>query len=105
MVSQTLSRSAPHNEIPMKTRAFLLTALFPFASLLSQEATIPLSTRLPVDPKVKVGTLPNGLRYYIRKNSRPENRAELRLVVNAGSVLEKPDQLGLAHFLEHTAFN
>ncbi|MEX2285125.1 MAG: insulinase family protein [Gemmatimonadota bacterium] len=61
--------------------------------------------QLPVDPKVTVGTLPNGIRYYIRQNSKPEKRAELRLVVNAGSVQEDDDQLGLAHFLEHTAFN
>ncbi len=64
-----------------------------------------LSALLPTDPKVRTGTLPNGLKYYIRQNNRPEQRAELRLVVNAGSVLEGPDQLGLAHFLEHTAFN
>jgi zinc protease len=60
---------------------------------------------LPVDPAVTVGTLPNGLRYYIRENRRPEQRAELRLVVNAGSILEDDDQLGLAHFVEHMAFN
>jgi zinc protease len=54
---------------------------------------------------VKIGTLPNGIRYYIRQNPKPEKRAELRLVVNAGSILETSDQLGLAHFVEHTAFN
>jgi zinc protease len=64
-----------------------------------------LTTPLPVDPKIKIGTLPNGIRYYIRQNSRPEKRAELRLVVNAGSILEDNDQRGLAHFVEHTAFN
>ncbi len=68
-------------------------------------APIPLTTPLPTDPKVKIGTLPNGIRYYIRKNAKPEKRAELRLVVNAGSTLESNDQLGLAHFVEHTAFN
>jgi len=61
--------------------------------------------KIPVDPKVTVGQFANGLRYYIRENRRPENRAELRLVVNAGSVQEDEDQLGLAHFLEHMAFN
>jgi zinc protease len=66
---------------------------------------VALSTPLPVDSKVKIGTLPNGIRYYIRKNLKPEKRAELRLVVNAGSTLETNDQLGLAHFVEHTAFN
>jgi zinc protease len=59
---------------------------------------------LPFDPAVTVGTLPNGMRYYIRENHRPEKRAELRLVVNAGSVLEDDDQRGLAHMLEHMAF-
>lgn len=61
--------------------------------------------QIPVDSAVTIGRLPNGLRYYIRENRRPEKRAELRLVVNAGSVLEDPDQLGLAHFVEHMAFN
>ena len=60
---------------------------------------------LPIDPLVTVGTLSNGIRYFIRVNERPENRAELRLVVNAGSVLEDEDQQGLAHFAEHMAFN
>jgi len=60
---------------------------------------------MPVDPKVKIGRLPNGLTYYIRHNGLPEKRVELRLVVNAGSVLEDEDQLGLAHFMEHMNFN
>src|SRR6185437_7244355 len=63
------------------------------------------TTPLPIDPKVRIGTLPNGIRYYIRQNSKPEKRAELRLVVNAGSILETDQQLGLAHFIEHMAFN
>lgn len=62
-------------------------------------------TKLPVDPSVKIGKLDNGLTYYIRKNTRPENKLELRLVVNAGSLLEDDDQQGLAHFTEHMAFN
>ena len=64
-----------------------------------------LGSGLPVDSAVTTGTFANGLRYYIRANSRPEYRAELRLVVNAGSVLEDDDQLGLAHVAEHMAFN
>src|SRR5687767_2508240 len=63
------------------------------------------ATPLPRDPRVTVGTLPNGIRYYIRRNEKPEKRAELRLVINAGSILEDNDQRGLAHFLEHMAFN
>ena len=57
------------------------------------------------DPGWTSGTLPNGFRYFIRPNAKPENRLELRLVVNAGSVLEEDDQQGLAHYLEHVAFN
>jgi zinc protease len=64
-----------------------------------------LTTPLPVDSAVTVGKLPNGLRYYIRVNHEPRNRAELRLVVNAGSILEDSTQLGVAHFVEHMAFN
>src|ERR1043165_4965358 len=71
----------------------------------AQQAPVDLAKPLPQDPKVIVGTLPNGLRYYIRKNARPEKRAALRLVVNAGSILETDEQRGLAHFVEHTAFN
>ena len=61
--------------------------------------------KLPVDKNVRIGKLKNGLTYYIRKNSKPENRIEMRLVVNAGSVLEDDDQQGLAHFIEHMCFN
>ncbi|HKW02467.1 MAG TPA: insulinase family protein [Vicinamibacterales bacterium] len=60
---------------------------------------------MPVDPAIATARLPNGLRYYVRANPRPEKRAELRLVVRAGSVLEDDDQQGLAHFVEHMAFN
>jgi len=65
----------------------------------------PLSQVVPTDEAITIGTLPNGLRYYIRANSKPEKRAELRLVVKAGSVLEEDDQQGLAHLIEHMAFN
>lgn len=61
--------------------------------------------KLPVDPKIKIGKLPNGLTYYIRPNNKPEKKVELRLVVNAGSILENDDQQGLAHFMEHMNFN
>jgi zinc protease len=67
--------------------------------------TAPLSQTVPVDTQITQGTLPNGLRYYVRANKKPERRAELRLVVKTGSVLEDDDQQGLAHFAEHMAFN
>ena len=60
---------------------------------------------IPLDPQVRLGQLSNGLTYYIRANKAPSQQAELVLVVNAGSVLERDDQLGLAHFVEHMAFN
>ena len=66
---------------------------------------VPLTSVVPVDPRITVGTLPNGLRYYIRANNQPQGRAALRLVVNAGSILEDDDQRGLAHFVEHMSFN
>ncbi|HEU4388392.1 MAG TPA: insulinase family protein [Blastocatellia bacterium] len=64
-----------------------------------------LGDPMPVDPAITLGKYPNGMHYYVRANKKPEKRAELRLVVKAGSVLEDDDQQGLAHFVEHMAFN
>ena len=91
------------------TRPLFITLLV--TAMLAPLALAPLAARqaaqdiIPFDPAVRTGTLPNGLRYYIRTNQAPRNRAELRLVVSAGSVLEDDDQRGLAHFVEHMAFN
>jgi zinc protease len=63
------------------------------------------SDQVPFMEKVRTGTLPSGLRYFILENAMPENRAYLTLAVNAGSVLENDDEQGLAHFVEHMAFN
>jgi zinc protease len=63
------------------------------------------SDPLPFMEKARTGTLSNGLRYYILENTKPENRAFLTLAVDAGSVLEEDDEQGLAHFVEHMAFN
>ena len=60
---------------------------------------------IPFDANVKKGMLKNGLTYYIRKNTKPENKVDLRLVINAGSILETDEQQGLAHFMEHMCFN
>ncbi len=79
----------------------LLCGLFSFNIAFAQD----LSQAIPFDNTVKTGVLPNGIKYYIRKNARPEKRVELRLAINAGSILEDKDQLGLAHFMEHMAFN
>lgn len=64
-----------------------------------------LTEKVSVDKKVRIGKLANGMTYYIRANKKPENRVQFRIVTNAGSVLEDEDQLGLAHFCEHMAFN
>lgn len=74
-------------------------------AVISQAKSLALSAAVPVTPQVTMGTLPNGLRYYLRVNKQPANRVELRLAVNAGSVLEDDDQQGLAHMCEHMAFN
>ncbi|MEM9596578.1 MAG: insulinase family protein, partial [Acidobacteriota bacterium] len=67
--------------------------------------TAPLDATIPISEQIRVGTLDNGLRYLIRRNAKPEQRAELRLAINAGSMQEDDDQLGLAHFVEHMLFN
>jgi len=71
----------------------------------SQARALALTAAMPVDAAITRGQLPNGLRYYVRDNPKPEKRAELRLVVRAGSILEEDDQQGLAHFVEHMVFN
>jgi zinc protease len=76
--------------------------LFPLA-VFAQE--MDYSKAIPFDPNVKTGKLENGLTYYIKKNAKPEKKVDLRLVVNAGSILEADDQQGLAHFMEHMCFN
>ncbi len=87
--------------------ASALTCAFAYRPVSAQTlpaAGQPAGEPLPFDPAVRKGVLPNGMRYYIRENHKPEKRAELRLVVNAGSVLEDEDQRGLAHMVEHMAF-
>lgn len=71
----------------------------------ANEAESGMAAALPFDPNVRTGTLDNGMVYYIRKNAKPENRISLRLAVNAGSMQEDDNQQGLAHFVEHMAFN
>src|SRR4051812_680500 len=68
-------------------------------------AAVNLQQPIPFDSGVLTGTLPNGLQYFIRQNSRPEKRIALRLAVKAGSLFEADDQQGLAHLIEHMAFN
>lgn len=83
-----------------------LTLAACFLGLLGVNAQIPgLTQQLPLNPKVKSGVLPNGLSYYILHNEEPKERANFYIAQKVGSTLEAPDQLGLAHFLEHMAFN
>jgi zinc protease len=93
----------------MRTHSRIRLALFVAAVFAATHLTFaqqePLTATIPADPQITIGTLPNGLRYYVRANQKPEKRAELRLAINAGSILEEKDQLGLAHFAEHMAFN
>jgi zinc protease len=79
---------------------FLATASF---SATAQK--LDLSQQIPIDSTVTKGQLANGLTYYIKSNPKPEQKVELRLVVDAGSILENDDQQGLAHFMEHMNFN
>src|SRR5665647_1372175 len=75
------------------------------ATICFGQPQLKLNDLIPTDPKVSKGVLPNGMTYYVRANSTPKNRADLYLVVKAGSVDEDDNQLGLAHFAEHLAFN
>ncbi|HVX38267.1 MAG TPA: insulinase family protein [Gemmatimonadaceae bacterium] len=68
-------------------------------------ARVDRNAKLTLDPKTRAGVLPNGLHYYVRANSYPAKRAELRLAVNAGSIVEDDDQRGMAHVIEHMGFN
>src|SRR5450759_4429016 len=83
-------------------RAIVITS-FAVSSMLSaaevpSPAAIAGNAKLPLDPAVRTGKLRNGLTYYVRRNTRPEKRADIWLAVNAGSTLEDEDQRGLAHF-------
>ena len=83
----------------------LFTLLFSMVFFVAFAQKPNLKDPLPMDPKVITGKLDNGLSYYIRENQKPENRAVFFLSVDAGSVIERDDQLGLAHFVEHMGFN
>ncbi len=84
---------------------FLLSFVMMWAFAGVAVAQMPEMPPLPMDPNVRYGKLDNGLTYYIRRNNLPENRAEFYIAQRVGSVLEEEEQRGLAHFLEHMAFN
>lgn len=87
------------------TYSKLLALLVLLVSLGTVSLAQDVTNTLPIDPNVTIGKFDNGLTYYIRTNKKPEKKVELRLVVNAGSILEDADQQGLAHFMEHMNFN
>jgi len=81
---------------------FLATCIVAIGSVYAQQQQMP---PIPIDKDLKIGKLDNGLTYYIRKNNLPEHQANFYIVQKVGSVLEEENQRGLAHFLEHMAFN
>lgn len=89
----------------MKPKQFLKQMLIAFSAFMLSTVILAQNVAIPIDQHVKIGKLPNGMTYYIRKNAKPEKRVELRLAVNAGSVQEDNNQLGMAHLVEHMCFN
>jgi zinc protease len=87
----------------MKQRILSLCLLF--FSMMGFAQPIDWNKELPADPNVYVGKLPNGITYYLRHNEEPKNRASFYIIRNVGALLEEDNQDGLAHFLEHMAFN
>jgi zinc protease len=87
-----------------RSLAAVIVAVAATAGLLAQ-APVNLTDTMPFDAAVRTATLPNGLKYFVRQNARPAKRVSLRLAVKAGSLYESDDQLGLAHLIEHMAFN
>ena len=101
-----LARRSPERlrvRSPERLALLLSALLLAAAGLVAQ--TVDLQQTIPFDSVVKTATLPNGLKYFIRQNSRPAKRLSLRLAVKAGSLFEADDQQGLAHLIEHMAFN
>jgi zinc protease len=87
------------------SKLILISAMLAFILLQLSAQETDLNKPIPPDPAIKIGKLQNGLTYYIKQNKKPEQRVELRLAVNAGSICETDGQQGLAHFCEHMCFN
>lgn len=85
-------------------KKIILASLLVLSALLIKAAP-PQGEQVPVDPDYRIGKLDNGLTYYIRHNTEPAGRASYYIIQNVGAILEKDNQNGLAHFLEHMAFN
>jgi zinc protease len=90
----------------MKTfKSLFLILIVVFSVTTGIQAQPDLTQSAPVDPEIRTGKLSNGLTYFIRNNKEPEKRASFYIIQNVGAILENDDQNGLAHFLEHMAFN
>ena len=85
--------------------AFFVLLPFPVSAQSASSDPYAAHKAIPTSPKLVKAKLSNGLTYYLQRNAKPEKKAELRLVIKAGSILEDDDQQGLAHFTEHMAFN
>lgn len=114
ILSLLLSNCSPHvaNKVQDKNLTFNQNkeekkkpAKFQVEDAQEEKADKILSSMIAIDPDYKIGNLPNGMKYYIKKNSKPEKRIEMRLAVKVGSVDEDEDQKGVAHFTEHMMFN
>lgn len=93
-----------HSMMKNSNFIYILVLLLIFSGVVSGQNLDPNSP-VPPDPNIRIGKLENGLTYYIKYNKKPEQRIELRLAINAGSICETDGQLGLAHFCEHMCFN
>lgn len=89
------------NLIRISLTLFFVTSLF----LIGSSQTFNVQDKIPINPDIRIGKLDNGMTYYLRKNAKPENKVDFRLVIKVGSIMEDKDQLGLAHFTEHMCFN
>lgn len=89
----------------MKFKHLAVIAVIISSLFMPRMAEAQMAQPLPIDPAVRIGTLPNGLTYMIRRNEQPKERAEFYIAQKVGSILEEDSQSGLAHFLEHMCFN
>ena len=87
----------------IKFRLILIIVLLQVSGMVFSQN--PLNQPAPTDPAFRIGKLANGITYYIRHNEEPKERASFYIIQNVGALLENDDQNGLAHFLEHMAFN
>ena len=86
-------------------RIVVLSLLLSVSNLILLNYPLSAEEKFPIDKNINYGKLNNGFTYYIRKNEKPKDKLYIKLIIKAGSVMEESNQLGLAHLLEHMAFN